>query len=59
MNPAFAMWLNIAVAAAGAGLTAIPVTGTTPWVGLAVAVVGALNTALHAVSTAQPGPLAK
>lgn len=63
MNPATAMWINLLITALGGATSAIAAGGggsqVTMWAGAIAGVVGAVNTALHAVSTNQPGPLAK
>jgi len=69
MNPTTSMWVNIAatVIAALVGCSAefTDLFGEShakrimAGVGLAGVVIGAVNTALHATSTNQPGPLAK
>jgi uncharacterized membrane protein YeaQ/YmgE (transglycosylase-associated protein family) len=69
VDPKISMWLNIVVAVLGAlmgasaQLTTIFGQGKAQAIislcGLVVAVVGAVNSALHGVSSAQSGPLAK
>ena len=62
MNPTMATWINAAITAAFAGWTAYEAAGGngSAAIGAGItAAIAALNTALHAVSTSQAGPLGK
>lgn len=63
MNPTVAMILNIAATFVSGGVAAVSATAASGssvamWAGIVGAVFGGINTAMHATSTARPGPLA-